>query len=239
MIFHDSLAMDGFPVSRAYLETLTSAELTKWADHYGVDIPPGLDRIFIIEELLEIAAFDTDVEEEFNEVPPAKFTEPVVLPRQYNITFIETLVRDPLWVFIFWEVKGAEREVLENSADFTGYFLKVSPWGRIAPDEVFTVPLAPEDSARYLGFPPAAGNGEIGEALNRSYRVELYAGMGKEENFLAATNPFNLPALSPRIEKQECLLANKYPLIRLSGIEEFLILRSGDRESRKYRSIII
>ena len=47
--------MDGIPITRSYLETLSSWELVKLSDHYGIDIPPGLDRIFIIEELLEIA----------------------------------------------------------------------------------------------------------------------------------------------------------------------------------------
>ena len=227
--------MDGISITRSYLETLTSAELIKWADHYGVDIPPGLDRIFIMEELLEIAAPDLELEEEYTEGPLVKFPESVVLPKQYNITFIETLVRDPLWAFVFWEIKGADRDIFENAADFSGYYLKVSPWGRIAPDEVFTVPLTTEDNARYLGFSPAE-NEEVKEAHNRRYKVELFSELGGEEIFLASTNPFKLPVLPPRIEKQESLLANKYPLLSLSGIEEFHILRNGDRQSRTKRS---
>ena len=224
--------MDGIPITRSYLETLTSGELIKWADHYGIDVPPSLDRIFVIEELLEIAASEVEAEEEeeYIEAPLAKFSVVAALPKQYNITFIETLVRDPLWVFVFWEVKGADREIFENTSDFTGYYLRVSPWGRKTLEEAFTVPLLPEDNARYLGFPPADKNTAAEEAQSRCYKVELFADQGGEESFLAASSPFRLPALSPRIEKQESQLANKYPLLRLSGIEDFGILRNGDRE---------
>ena len=225
--------MDDIPLTRSFLETLSSEELIKWADHYGIDIPPGLDRVFVIEELLEIAALDMDIEEEYVEEPTGKFAVPAILPKQYNITFIETLVRDPFWVFVYWEIKGGDREIFENSLNFIGYHLKVSPWGRTAPDEIFTVPLTPEDSARYLGFTPA---NEAKEALCRYYKVDLFVEKTEEEIFLASASPFRLPALSPRIEKQESCIANKFPLIRLSGIEDFHILRNEDREFRTKRS---
>ena len=220
------------PISRSYLETLTSDELIRWADHFGLDIPSDLDRIFIIDELLEIAASDMDFEEEYTDVPLVKFPESAALPKQYNITFIDTIIRDPLWVYVFWEVKGADRESYENNADFTGYHLKVSPWGRISQDEVFIVSLHPEDNARYLGFPLADEEKEAESLRERCYIVELFAELNGEEIFLAAASPFRLPALSPRIEKHECRLASKYPLIRLSGIEDFHILRNVDRQFR-------
>ena len=235
LIYRDSLGMNGIPITRPYLETLTSEELARWADHYGVDIPPSLDRIFVIEELLELTVSDIEieVEEEYSGAPPVKFPVSAALPKQYNITFIETLVRDPLWAFVFWEVKGADRDFYENAPDFSGYCLKVSPWGyKGTINEVFKISLMPEDNARYLGFPPGYSNGAAEDARNRCYKVELFAELGGKESFLAASSPFRLPALSPRIEKQESPLAAKYPLLRLSGIEDFGILRNRDREPR-------
>lgn len=222
--------MDNIPITRAYLETLSTEELYGKADLYGVDTASGMDRELIIEDLLEIAVSDTEAEEEIVEEKRTRVHESVDLPKQYNITFIETIVRDPLWAFVFWEVKVAEREIFENASDFAGYYLKVSPWGQNAPAEGgFTVPLAPEDSTRYLGFPPA---GEKGDFRDRCYKVELCAERGGEEILLAATNPFRLPSLAPRIDKQENPGLGKYPLIQLSGAEEFHILRNGDREAR-------
>jgi hypothetical protein len=225
--------MDSVPITRPYLESLTTEELVKWADLYGVDIPFGLDRIFIIEELLEIALADVEIEEdEYIEETGKKYSGAVALTKQYNITFLEILVRDPLWAFVFWEIKGSDREIFEKDPDFNGYFLKVCPWGnRTVLQEAFTVPLTPEDSAWYLGFPPADKD-EKGQALERYYKIELYAERGGEEIMLVATNPFRLPVLCPRIEKQEAPGNNKYPLIHLSGIDDFHILRNGDHQLR-------
>jgi hypothetical protein len=234
LFFHDSLAMENVPMTRPYLESLTTAELIKWADLYGVDIPSGLDRIFIIEELLEIVSAEVETEDEHIEEPVKKFPVSVVLPKQYNITFLEILVRDPLWAFVFWEVKSSDKEIFEKAPDFNGYFLKVCPLERNAVQETFTVPLMPEDSAWYLGFPPAEEN-DKGQAADRYFKVELYAERGEEEIMLAVTDPFRLPALCPRIEKQEDHGYNKYPLIQLSGIDDFHIMRNGDRQLRSKR----
>ena len=222
--------MDTEPLTQAYLESLTTRELIRLADIHGVDIPPGLDRIFIMEELLELAVYDMEINEEIAEEQGTKNPESAILPKQYNITFLETLVRDPLWVYAFWEIKGADREIYEKAPDFGGYFLKVTPWNRVAPDEVFTVPLAPEDNARYLGFPV---NDENVEAVQRSYRVELFAARGSEDIFLAVSNPFRLPVLSSKMDKHEKI--SNYPLIHLSGVGEFQILRNKDRRFRTKR----
>jgi hypothetical protein len=234
LFFHDSLAMDNVPITRPYLESLTTAELIKWADLYGVDIPSGLDRIFIIEELLQIVSSEVETEDEHIEEPSKKFPVSVVLPKQYNITFLEVLIRDPLWAFVFWEVKSSDKEVFEKAPDFNGYFLKVCPQGSNAAHEAFTVPLMPEDSAWYLGFPPAEEN-DKGQAEDRHFKIELYAERAGEEIMLAATDTFRLPCLCPRIEKLEDYGYNKYPLIQLSGIDNFRIMRNGDRRLRNKR----
>ena len=42
-------------LTRAKLETLSSAELLEIADEYGIDAPDDLNRQFIIGDLLELA----------------------------------------------------------------------------------------------------------------------------------------------------------------------------------------
>ncbi|MDR2618833.1 MAG: DUF4912 domain-containing protein [Treponema sp.] len=237
--------MDDPLVTRSYLESLSTGELTRMADRSGLDIPPGLDRIFIIEELLDLAAEDREDEEPLETAPvTADVPEPAAIPKQYNITFIEAMIRDPLWVFVFWEVKGADREVFENSPDFDGYYLKVSPLGRaepvvrerISPEDaekegVFIVPVGTEDTAWYLGFPSADRSHEGGN-MNRQCKVEICAGYGGEEILLAASKPFRFPELLdfPRRNRDPGGYGN--PLICLSGAGDFHILRNGDRQSR-------
>lgn len=115
-------------LSRTQLETLSTGELIKLADGYGIDIPADLERIFIIEELLECSSEgrkDTD-EMQINH----SFPETAALPKQYSISFIDVLIRDPLWVFAFWEIKENDRLVHENAADFKGTFCASSPYAK-------------------------------------------------------------------------------------------------------------
>ena len=45
--------VDDARLNRPFLESLTTAELIQLADRTGIDVPPGLERIVIIGELLE------------------------------------------------------------------------------------------------------------------------------------------------------------------------------------------
>jgi hypothetical protein len=236
--------MENSLMTRDSLERLTNDELVKMADLYGLDIPPGLDRVFIIEELLEIALDDwigeRDGPLEGSLIMETGFLEPVPLPKQYNITFIEVIIRDPLWAFAFWEVKGFDKELFEKSQDFGGYYLKVSPWkepssrrnfSQAEREGVFTVPVETDDAARYLGFPPA----ETEDERAGRYGVELCAQKGTGEFVLAASQPFRLPPLPrppARTAKQETSRLYKNPLICLSGAGDFHIIRNLDRSLR-------
>jgi hypothetical protein len=225
--------------TRVSLESLTTGELVKLADLYGLDVPPDLDRRFIIEELLEIAPDDEGRDDEGSpEEPPvmeAGFLEPVPLPKQYNITFIEVMIRDPLWAFVFWEIKGFDKEAFEKATDFGGYYLKVSPWdlrgnlSRSGGEGIFTVPVETGDTVRYLGFSP---DEEAEDGKENRQKVELCARRGAGEFVLAVSNPFRLPSLPRRpagTEQEENYKRYKNPLVRLSGCGDFHILHNLDR----------
>jgi hypothetical protein len=218
------------PVSRPWLESLSTGELVKLADSFGIDIPFGLERIFIIEELLECAdSQEQEVKDEI-EINPS-YSESVALPKQYNISYIEVVIRDPLWVFVFWEIKGHDREMHENAQDFKGYCLRVIPLGETeteqAPKETsFTVPVDVSDSARYLGFADHSS-----QASGR-YIVKLVVIRGNKELQIASSEPFYLP----RLIEDECLQdMSASPLVRLSGVQDLLITKSTDRQSRVKR----
>jgi hypothetical protein len=212
-------------ITEPYLESLTTKELIELADTLGLDIPSGLERIFIIEELLDFSA-ERDVEEA--ESPPVLtetgFLESAPLPKQYNITFIEVMLRDPLWAFVFWEVKVHDREYYENHPDFAGYQIRVSPLElprREAEAAAFAVSVENEDTARYLGFPPD---------YSGLFKIDLCVLRGGAVLVLASSDSFRLPKLL------HLPVYDKNPLIHLSGAEDFQVLRSADRLSRSRRS---
>jgi hypothetical protein len=215
--------MDDIRLKRSYLESLTTGELIKLADRYAIDIPPDLDRIFIIEELLDLETETGVTREEESPLAEAGIPEPVPLPKQYNITFIEVMIRDPLWVFVYWEIKGHDRELYETASDFGGYQLKVSPGRTQNPgaDASFTVAVENGDAAWYLGFPPSGGR----------FKVEICAIRGDEALVLAVSRPFRLPKMFDPPNAAVSGIGEN-PLIRLSGLDDFPVLRNTDRQSR-------
>ncbi|MFP3042587.1 DUF4912 domain-containing protein [Treponema primitia] len=215
--------------NRPFLESLTTTELIRLADNHGIDVPPGLDRTIIIEELLETVVD----EENSTKKNPLPLTEKhqgatAPLPKQYNISYIEVLIRDPLWAFAFWETNAHDKEIHEKAPDFGGYYLRVSPVNipasgnpSAANDSSFTVQVGTEDSAWYLGFPPSGG----------TFKVDLCVIRKDESIVLAVSNSFRLPRLLKPWENREVTTVDN-PLLRLSGIDDFKILRNTIRSSR-------
>ena len=228
--FHDIVGMDDTSLTRVYLESLSTDELLKLADKFGIDIPFELERVFIIEELLSIGIEEEDETEAVQELHSG-FPEAAALPKQYNISFIEVIIRDPFWAFVFWELKNNDREIYEKAADFGGYCLRVfpvtTPKTLSGAADIFTVHVGPGETARYLGFPPAEG----------SYRVELCVIRGTDFVPLIVSRPFRLPRLLEPVKLNADLsddLRKVYdnPLACMSGAKDFPIIRSADRNLR-------
>jgi hypothetical protein len=291
---HDDPAMDEPHLTRACLESMTTAELVRVADSFGIDIPPGLDRVFVIEELLDLSSLYESFKEEgasletLNAEPPSAGRSPgegasgearpelipetlpsgtgavppvffpaedpefplrgtlvvdtresvfgtedfpgsVPFPKQYNITFIEVMIRDPLWAFAFWEIKEHDREAFERMAAFEGYCLRIDPRGEKTLGESgaanhlsgFAVPVNPADTALYISFPS--------ENTVRRFQVELCASLGERIDVLASSRVF----VMPRLQERAGLPGQRFSkLSLLSGAEDFPILRNPERKAR-------
>jgi len=215
-----------------YLESLSTGELLGLAVKNGLDIPPGLERGFIIEELFYLdhdadgayahAHHDINQDEE-----KIEFKEFAALPKQYHISFIEVLIRDPLWAFVFWEVKAHDRKHYESAADFSGYCLRVIPIADEAASFIVSVDI--DDYARYLGFPPDSG---------RCFKVELCMQGYEHCTVLAESRPFTMPRIIEPAANELIQSVYRNPLAVLSGVERFSLVRSEDRHIRQ-RDIIV
>ncbi|MCL2374723.1 MAG: hypothetical protein FWC65_05730, partial [Treponema sp.] len=104
-----------------------------------------------------------------------------------------------------------------------------------APEGVFTVAVAPGDSARYLGLSSAAWQGDHLDGGRR--KVELCVAARGEETVLAVSSPFSLPRLREMGLGETKLFAEQNPAVALSGYGEFLVARSGERILRRRRSV--
>jgi hypothetical protein len=216
-------------LDRPFLESLTTAELVKLADRAGIDVPPGLERIVIIGALLEtVDGVEEDVAPAFLPEEKRLPASTAPLPRHYNITYLNVLVRDPLWAFAFWEINARDRELHEKAGDFGGYCLRVEPYpkpveprSKAGRDSSFTVQVGTGDSAWYLGFSSSGG----------TFQVKLTAIRREQPVILAISEPFMLPNLHEPLGNRYSK-ASHNPLLRLSGIDDFKILRDTSRLSR-------
>ena len=248
--------MEGLPFTRAYLESLTTNDLLEIADDLGVDVPDNTDRILLIEELLDISSQeDGENSSGEPEIADSVLIESVPLPKHYNITFIEVMIRDPLWAFVFWEIKSSEKEQFERALDFDGYYLKVSRLGdpvnhtieystehsiepsRYNYEKFYTVPVKPEDTAWYLGLSPASPEEAMGFE-HCQFKVEFCASLGGVETVLGVSNSVRLPGLpelpssAGKQETAEANCAGVNDLVRLSGYGDFHVLRKNERHLR-------
>jgi len=225
------------PLTRAGLERLSTDELVRVADSYGIDIPEGLERIFIIEEILESANSMLDISKESDLVVNPDYPETAPLPKQYNVTYMDVIIRDPLWVFVFWEIKGQEREIHENKPNFNGYCLRVIPVNegeteQQAKDKSFTVLINPQDSARYIGFASFAGETGLTDNSGR-FVIHLSALYGNSEKHVVSSHIFKLP----KLYTDEILSdMNNNKLASLSGVMDLTITKKTDRQPKGKRS---
>jgi hypothetical protein len=222
-------------LTKAYLDTLATSELARLADSLGIDIPPDLDRIFIIEELLELdLEYGSSMEDLL--LGEGSVPGPVPLPKHYNITYVDVLLRDPAWAFVFWEINSHDRDHYEQSSGFDGYQLRVCPLETCQAslsrpeefsgegEESFTVPVGISDMAWYLNIPPGTG----------WYRVEVCAVQNKALVPAASSAPFRVPRFEDPFSVSD-RKSRMYALISLSGLEDSRILYNADRISRLSR----
>ena len=260
--------MEELPLTKAYLETLANADLLKMADNLGIDITQNSDRGFLIEELLEVSSLDGDeaVSAPEEGTTDVVFTESVPMPKCYNVTYIEVMIRDPFWAFVFWEIKSSDKEQLEKAQDFNGYYLRVSllkaeaasvsdRQGRetgFAREEMLTVQVSPADTAWYLGFAPNNENEVLGPDENQlktgqnqnktdqnQYIVELCAAVGEAETVLAVSSPIRMPGLPelPKRAGEQDRELGESELVRLAGYGDFHVLRRNERPLRAKKDI--
>ncbi len=217
--------MDDSTVKRAYLETLSSEDLAYLAEELGLDLPPDLNRLFVIEEILEATEEqkgDTVEDLEETSIDEAIFQRKEKLPETYNSTFINVLLRDSVWAFVFWEIKKQDKQIYQQTLDFEGYYLKILSIvpGKLDMGDFFIIDIDSSDQSWYVCFPSSKG----------WFKVELWVKKGKKEYLLASSLPFRIPCA--KIPSPGELDSHPFaPILRLSGIEDLHITRSVDQKS--------
>lgn len=204
--------------SRQQLEAMSTSQLIAFADKYGIDIPSDLDRRFIIGELLE-AEEEFDSSEKKPEVQISDDDEPVpdTLPKTCNNTCIDAVIRNPAWLFVFWDIKESDISSLSQEFSFESAFLHISFFDSAESeksDDSFDVKIPLEPNEQYIMIPGG----------KKFARIDLAASFsGKSAEILASTRMIEIPEESKKIlEMQPGKKLDFPPLVQLSGIKKIL-----------------
>lgn len=192
---------DDATVNVERLNGLSIDALYALADKMGLDLPIELERVFIVEALLE--AFEEDSEErrssgdaavhieekkysgsELDEIDASLDAAPCIECR-YNETVVHVIARDPEWAFVFWDVKDDALDELRANPAFSCMFLRVvkesASEGKATAS--FEVVVGEDDDHWYLHLPDEGC----------SYRVDLYARIGAKSRLLAHSSIVHTP----------------------------------------------
>lgn len=217
------------------LSLLSDKELALLADRMGIFIPEGLDRLFVIEEIIDVLE-EEDRERVFSHdgtghVEEKKLSSPSFssfssldipqLPDRYSDTMIRALPRDPSWIYSYWDIADQKRERLmefEESPLFLRV-LELKPHGEHRKD-FFDIPVTLDDWKWYINVPqPGSG-----------YRVDLCYRAGEKLHVLARSNPVRMPVYFIRKAVHAPPTSS---LLILSGVEALHLTEPRERHPNR------
>lgn len=147
------------------LKTLVRREGVKNADHYDREA-----LIEILEEIQEDKADERRLNNDIMRVKGRKYditgedfinnpdNDEYIIPEQYPDTFIHLLMRDPYWVYAYWEMNFLETQKLKEQ--LTSYDLILRVYELLEnTDSIqdaissFEIPVQDSDSSWYINLP--------------------------------------------------------------------------------------
>lgn len=210
--------MESVAINRAYLETLSFSDLVKIADDEGIDVPEDFNRIFLIEEILEVSEYKNKSEDDDMIISDDDFvvSENELMPRAYNSTEVQIMLRNPAWAFVYWNISESDRIALDK-AFISQMMLRVNSYSekdQIKPDEYFDIQLSKEDNGQYVLLP----------AGKKYFRVDLLFNIDGIIDILSSSTVLEMPKGAERFaqlrpgKKEEVS-----PVMALSGMNELLM----------------
>jgi len=208
--------MEEVTLTRQNLETLSTADLIAMARTYGINVPSDLNRNFIIGELLEISE-EAVQPEEAAPVEDSDIRIATVLPKTYNDTTIHIFMRNPVWLFAYWDIKASDLKTMKEEFDFEELFIHVSFFENENDEkssDSFDVKLNFDNNELYILIP--ANRHFVMATL--AYRVS-----GEAPRTLAYTKKLEIPQEDEAVRNLQP--GKKFPmseLTKISGMDDLL-----------------
>ncbi|MCX7787033.1 MAG: DUF4912 domain-containing protein [Spirochaetes bacterium] len=166
-------------MNRERLEALTDEALRKLAALEGLDVPDDVERILLIDAILEVLEEKQEEQELQNnnlmQVSQKKYDLTLLdiestseenietmLPLSYHETKIQFLLRDPYWAYVYWDVKGGSLSALKRELEAENIVLRVLRYRGLPKGEQyssaevvdsFDIDLGCKDYSWYVNLP--------------------------------------------------------------------------------------
>lgn len=209
------------------LRSLSYNELSHIADKGNISVLQDMDKeslISVIFEALEEERLDREGNNNLTIQIEAKkyavsqdqelfleFGDNVELPDRYQETRLVLMLRDPSWVYCYWDIEDRVLDELKENSDYSGLILRVtelaaSDWGKDSFVDWFDIPIQFDDLRRYINLP----------SEDTFYGVEIHALLGEKEVLIVRSNivESSRDYVAPFSEKKN---TNRDLLIELSG----------------------
>ena len=207
--------MNEEPINRASLEKLSFSDLVQLADEYGVDVPEDLDRRFLIAELLELAEENNNREDEMIIASEADNQQPLVLNGNFNETQVSCVLRNPAWLFVFWNLNDNDFTKIQDNPG-SNLKLRICSYenpGDAKPDEAFEVQTTSRNQEQYVLLPKG----------KKYIKVELIYIEGGAVDVMAFSPVITIPQGSAIVNDLQPGREESFsPVIELSGMKELL-----------------
>jgi|GEM_PF-258437 len=220
------------------LSLLSDDELSLIAGKMGIHVPEGLERVFLIEEIIE--AFEDDTEEKAfsHDAPdhveekkligtgfiPGRLEE-IAIPASYNETSITAIVRDPLWIFAFWEIADATQNKILAEIEDPKLILRVSDCSDLEAYFHYDIAVHFEDRKWYINVPYP----------KHSYQIDLCIAKYQKMKILAHSNIVHMP--SQYIDMSSKIPQMTKSLLILSGSEELHLIEPREENTLRILSM--
>ena len=181
------------------LRSLSYDELSRIAENGNITVLENMDKeslVAVIFEALEEERHDREGLNNLTIQIEAKkysvsqdeelfleFASDVELPDRYNENRLVLMLRDPSWVYAYWDIEDKLLAEIEGSDAFGGFILRVSElaepeWTKDAVIDWFDIPIQFSDLRRYINLP----------SEDSFYGVEIYALDGEAERLVIRSN---------------------------------------------------
>ena len=214
-------------MTKERLHSFSYEQLIEISSRSNVLVTPGVDKDTLVSILIDAYEEDRFEREELNnlaiQMESRKFSisqneeidlgmdDDLELPLRYNDTGITVLLRDPSWIFCYWDLEDKKVAEIEGTPEYKGLILRVVELDscEYSDDNIldyFDIPIKTSDFRRYVNLP----------SEDTCYCAEIRA-LVEENDYLIVRSNIIETTREYVTAPHENDISNSSELIRLSG----------------------